>query len=291
MAAYTTSGSITNGGVTIACETIALSPDLTKELVAGHGLLTPIKQINTQSIPKITITTKDVIGFLGRFGLLANKIEGNAVDVYMNVFEDQGTLASLATRFAIAKGLVVIDSIQASIGAVATLNATIYPTSADGFASPITYTEEGAAMPTLTVPTKYLSVGTAQFNGAAIPKTSDISISTGNTVDSVVHSGGYYPRDVLLTAHNPVISISSFDPKGCRTIFTEKAKAITSTTSFTLLETSTDGVISNVVGKTFTVAKGQGTMGDRSGSNNQKLSTTIEIVATYDATNAAVEIS
>lgn len=291
MSGFSTTGFVKIGTTVIGCENINYNPQIKTENIATAGMIIPAASVSLGSSPIFQCTTKDVISALG-LNLIATDMASTSVDVYAQHFKSGGTLETSLTKYAMAKGIAIVEVIQGEIGSILTAQIGIYPASSDGTASPITFTEEGATAPTYTKPSNWLACGTYSINGTTIAKSTGFSLAFNHQIVQEPTQGGYYPIDCYSRGYAPVLSIKTYDGKSARTLITEKGKALTAAGATAVLyQTDSNGVLGNTAAKTITIHSGLAVMNERNYNQGATTEISIDVHAAYDATNPAIEVA
>jgi hypothetical protein len=243
--------------------------------------------------PVASFTSKDVLGCLDAFGAQDNSITTNPIVVYLQGCTSEGVRASSGnTTYAIAKGMLVIDQIPVSQGAIGTITGTIYAISADGATSPYVVTEGSESLAANTAVAEVASLGTVTINGTALNDVIGWTVNFNNQVQTVTSNGRNFPTFSNLIRHAPTIEIQTMDAGQLRTLGTSKAAKLNGTTGLVLtLKTSTSGIMTATVGNTLTIKNGLFYAASRPSGQGSLTTASLTVVAATDLSTAALVIS
>lgn len=288
---FTTSGIIEIGSTVIEAEQITVTPNNQTESINSGGFTSPLDVVSVGAKPTISFTTKNISAILG-FSLLVNSLATDAINVYLQTVESGGTVNGKCTKISMTSGIFVIDSLSLALGSVATATCTIYPSSSNGSNSPFTQVDETSTFPTYSKNETWAVVGSATINGTLIPKTTNIEVTLGHTVQQEITQGMFYPVDNYVLNYNPQITINTLDQKSARTLLGDQGKKLTTGGCvITLNSVSATGVLTSTTAHTLTVHEGLAVLGDRQYSSGSRAESAIVVHCAYSDSSAAIEVA
>ena len=185
---------------------------------SGGNAFDDLHNVATQT-PEIAITTEGITGALTTVAFINGLCltgSGDELDVYMQAHNLCGAVPRNATQSSQAQmvhGRILVESVNASPGANATVSLRAHATSATGAIEPIVWTHGSITLPTVDAAYKNTmwSLGKVIVAGVEIDKVTNVSISYNHSVLKPITNGSIWPVEVAVTKTSPTISITTED--------------------------------------------------------------------------------
>lgn len=251
----------------------------------------------TRVSPSATISTKNIAAVLDAVGLLGTCVGSTfpvtQFDVLTRRMSDCQTSLSGTPhiRDRVSNGLLTLGSLTADRGADATISFMLDAIT-DGSNAPVSRTD-GVALPTPVVAQRY-TLGLPAISGATFPEIESVSIDFGiSKTDMTPQLGAIWPDSVGVLQARPVITFRGRDlSKVTNALIAAGADDATHVDTVIQLIARENAGAFEAFGDpahiTITVAGLVVPESLVSASANQRATTSLRLLATYDGTNAPV---
>ena len=252
----TRQGLLQLGSTVFPVEDVTLDPALATQARASSGDEFPTAQTVFGGVPTIQCSMP-VDNALDDIGLTVLKVTTLELSL-LNIDSSTGKTASGTShpRISLAtscSAYVLVNSISASQGALATAQVTIFGISNDGDTDPFEV-GTGAALALASQPTLH-TMGPVDINGSEISGATGINGSLNHDAGPRTTDGDLYPSQFSWRGCNPVMNIEHSNPAGVLSSLGLDGASITSATKVTLRERAATGVISSTE-KSITIGAG-----------------------------------
>lgn len=194
----------------VSLNTTAIQP-------SGGNAFDDLHHVATQT-PEIAITTESLEGVLDSVSFIQGLCldTGTGLTVYTQAHDNCGAVPRIASQSSSAEmvvGRIVIETINASPGANATVSFRAHGTSATGAVEPIAWTHGSVALPTVDAGLKNTmwTLGKVVVGGTTIDRPVSVTISYNLALIKPISFGSIWPLEVSVTKTSPTISITTED--------------------------------------------------------------------------------
>lgn len=288
-----TNGFVSYGDTVLNCTNIDIQPGQATTPLDNDGYVTPTGAVMLGARPLVTFNTLDVATLLANISLKMNGLTSDNVTVYLQATTNEGVRGSSTnTKYVIALGALIINSISVAQGQRAEASCTVYGNSSTGFADPSTVTEGSVSLPSTTPQTQVYTLGSVALNSNTLSGITGWTLNLGNNCYQSVSDGNLFATYATLLEQKPTVSIQSVNPGQLYTLLSNKALQLDGTNGLALaLYTTTNSIGTNTVGNTLTIKNGLAVLGNRANNQGQITTSGLTVTATYNLTNDPVVIS
>lgn len=281
-----TIGAVKYGSTVFHVTNLDMNPSQEVTPINVDGVFAPVGYALLQAKPMATFTVVDLATTLSTLSLEINSITSDNMTLYCQNLLNEGirSAGSTHTSYGITAGALVINTISATQGGIASAHCSLYASSSDGITSPWTVTENGVALPAETNLASIYSLGTTSLNGTSLEGITSWTINLNNQVQQQLTDGNLYPQWSALMSHAPTITVNSADPGSVRTLIGNSGLNLASGGLVLTLYETTNGVITTSVGNTLTAALGMATCNTRSNSQGQLSTSGFTVATAYNLT-------
>lgn len=221
------------------------------EVAGGHsGNTSRSYSVKLTEGPVATFTTQD-------FEAIGTAFSGSGLTIIgfadiatlggtgVSIFEAQrvasGLIAATGTKYTFTNGIIVASVISAQQGALATIQYSIFSSSTDGAAYPVTITT-GQALPAAVAST-FFTVGPAIANGVTYDHVQSMNVDTGFDVKQFYGSGFVLPVVAFINRALPVMTANMTDTTPASTTLFRGVGTVASSTSLFLRKCTNNGTL------------------------------------------------
>lgn len=244
------------------------------------------------SRPRFTLTTTAIAKALTVCGFAGLDLSGGA-DIWFQKVAAKGTRAGTLshTRVTYADGLLVPRRINAQQVQIATYEFEGIATADDGLTAPMSITTS-ASLGGSPGTTEAFTLGPVSVGGSALAGVQEVTVDFGINEETIESDGGIYPRDAYINSRTPRITIRTTDIATLISTDFQKADPVGATdTVITLYKLAEDGTLAGSGDKTITIDQGIMRVVEGGGDEDAGDMLTLEIIPTYDGTNAVLVIA
>lgn len=244
------------------------------------------------SRPRFTLTTTALAKALTVCGFGGLDLSSGA-DIWFQKVAAKGTRAgsSSHTRVTYSDGLLLPRRISASQGQIATMEFEGIATSDDGTTAPMSIATS-ASLAGSPGTTEAFTLGPVSVGGSTLAGVTEVEVDFGIEEALIESDGGVYPRDAYINARRPRISIKTTNVAELTSTDFQKADPVGATdTVITFYKLAEDGTLAGSGDKTITIDQGIMRVVEGGGDEDSGDLLTLEIIPTYDGTNAVLVIA
>lgn len=293
LASVNTNGFLKFGSTIIHTTSSDLNPGQSVSEIGVDGYLTATGQVITSVKPVATFTSNDLATVLGAVDFEDNSITSNHITLYSQNSTLEGARNDTGwTSYAATRGMIVLNSIEAPQGGIATVTGTIYPCSTDGFTDAWAVTEGTVTPPSNTPLTNVYSMGTVSLNGTAITGVTAFSVNFGNNCYIPNSDGDLIPTFSSLLESKSSVSVRSFNPGQLRALLGGAGLNLNGTTGLALtFRTTVNGILTATIGNTLTITNGMATMINRTNQQGSVTTSGFNVAIANNLANASIQLS
>lgn len=204
---------IFGSGVAIKqCQAVDHSNNFTLVIGRDSGDVDPALIGVMEAEPTTTVTSLDVAGVLGIFGVTTGaSVSAGTVTIPMTKRAAGSTFAGTSSHFTMtgANAFGYMTSCSAQQGQDAQAQFDIMHLSTNGQAAPLS-SATGATLSANAYNAQY-TLGPAKIDGTEVPEITGITVNTGLTVETRRYGGAVYPTVCVITQRNPSIDLTVAD--------------------------------------------------------------------------------
>jgi len=203
---------IFGSGVAIKqCQAVDHSNNFTLLIGRDSGDVDPAFTGVMEAEPTTTVTSLDVAGMVGIFGVAGASVSAGTVTIPMTRRAAGSTFAGTSSHFTMtgANAFGYPTTYSAQQGQDATAAADIMFLSTNGLAAPLS-SATGATLSANAYNVAY-TLGPATIDGTEVPEITGITVNPGLTVETRKYSGSVYPTVCVITQRNPTIELTVAD--------------------------------------------------------------------------------
>lgn len=205
---------IFGSGVAIKqCQSLDHSNNINLLIGRNSGDVDPAFTAVMEAEPTATISSYDVAGMVGIFGVAGASVSSGTVTLPFSRRAAGSTFAGTLSHFTVtgANAFGYPTSYTATQGQDATCTADIMFLSTTGLAAPIS-SATGATLSSNAYNVAY-TLGPATIDGTEVAQITGITVNPGLTVETRKYGGAVYPTLCVITQRNPTIelTVANFD--------------------------------------------------------------------------------
>lgn len=193
------------------CQTVSHSNGINPLVGRNSGGAAPAFVGVMSAEPTATVTTMDVAGFVGIFGVAGASVSSGTVTLPFRKRSAGSTYAGTSSHFTVtgANAFGYPTSYTASQDQAATATAEIKFLSSTGLAAPLS-SATGATLASLAYNVNY-TLGPAGIDGTQVPEITSITVNPGLSVEVKMFNGSPYPESCVIVTTDPTIELTFAD--------------------------------------------------------------------------------
>ncbi|MEQ8636910.1 hypothetical protein [Gimesia maris] len=193
------------------CQTVSHSNNIEKYVARNSGGASPEFVGVMSAEPRATVTSYDVAGFAGIFGVAGASVSSGTVTLPFRKRASGSTYAGATSHFTMtgANAFGVPTTYSATQGQAASASGEIYFLSSNGIIDPLSSATD-ATLAAQAFNASY-TLGPAGIDGTQIPQVTGITVTTGRSIQTNAYNGYSYATSAEINLIDPTIEITIAD--------------------------------------------------------------------------------